>query len=246
MSVANRGRSRKSKRKYRRRTLRQRGGSIQRIIYTFWTGRNEIPPSRKKCLEELTAKSGCKVQVVNPDNLDSYILPDAPLHPGYEFLSQVHKSDYLRTYFMHFHGGGYSDMKATTGDWNKAFDDIIHKRDILINSYHEPDPNGVHGTHYARSLWKELPGTCAFIMRPKSEFTTAWYTQMIQKMDDKLEALKKHPAKDPRATPKSQPGYPLQWTELLADIFHPLACDYRGKYLFTVPPPDFNKKWKNA
>ena len=69
---------------------------------------------------------------------------------------------------------------------------------------------------------------------------------MIKKMDDKLEALKKHPAKDPRATPNCQPGYPLQWTELLADIFHPLACDYRGKYLFTVPPPDFNKKWKNT
>lgn len=242
---------RKGSRKYKRKSLKTRrirrkqmGGSIDRIIYVFWTGSTEMSPNRKEMFDTLKAKVGCKIQLITPDNLSNYILKDHPLHEGYNLLSEVHRSDYLRTYFMHFHGGGYSDVKTTTGDWNKAFDDILQKDNILINGYHEPGPGGVHGGQLAKSLWKEIPGTCAFIMRPRSEFTTAWYEQMIQKMDEKLPALKKHPATHPRATPHVQPGYPIDWTELLADIFHPLVCNFRDRVLFTVPIPDFSKEHK--
>lgn len=239
---------RKSTRKYKRKTRRTRrrqfGGGIDRIIYTFWTGATEMSPNRKECLDQLHATAGCKVQLITPDNLTPYILPDHPLHEGYNLLSEVHRSDYLRTYFMHFHGGGYSDVKRTTGDWNKAFDDILQNSDILINGYHEPSPAGVHGSSHARSLWKEIPGTCSFIMRPRSEFTTKWYDQMIKKMDEKLADLKKHPGTNPRATPHVQPGYPIEWTELLGDIFHPLTCNFRDRFLFTVPIPDFSKEHK--
>jgi hypothetical protein len=237
----------KSNQKRRRRTrrIRQKGAArnIDRIIYTFWTGKNKIPSNRQECLDDLIANCGCKVQVVNPDNLKSFLLPDEPLHPGYDYLSEVHRSDYLRCYFMHFKGGGYSDMKATTGDWNKAFDDMNANDTVLINSYHEPGPEGVHGGEHAKSLWKELPGTCAFIMPPKTEFTKEWYTKMIAVMDAKLEQLKANPATDPRATPEKQPGYPIAWTELLADIFHPLSCNYRDRFLFTTPIPNLSKKW---
>jgi hypothetical protein len=203
-----------------------------------------MSPNRKKCLDHLVANAGCKVQLITPENITPYILADHPLHEGYNLLSEVHRSDYLRTYFMHFHGGGYSDVKFTTGDWNKAFDDILQKDDILINGYHEPSPTGVYGGAYAKSLWKEIPGCGAYIMRPKTEFTTQWYGQMIKKMDEKLADLKKHPATHPRATPEVQPGYPIGWTELLADIFHPLTCNFRDKILFTVPIPDFSKEHK--
>lgn len=236
--------TRKSKRKTRRTRRRQYGGSIDRIIYTFWTGETEMSPNRKKCLDHLVANAGCDVKVITPANVTPYILADHPFHEGYNLLSQVHRSDYLRTYFMHFHGGGYSDIKFTTGDWNKAFDDILQNDTIFVNGYHEPSPTGVYGGPHAKSLWKEIPGTGAFIMRPKTEFTKQWYGQMIKKMDEKLEDLKKHPATHPRATPEVQPGYPIGWTELLADIFHPLICNFRDKLLFTVPIPDFSKEHK--
>jgi len=71
-------------------------------------------------MEEIT---GCKVCCVYKDDLSKYIL-EHPLHEAYEYLSETHKADYLRTYFMHFYGGGYSDIKRSSGSWLKAFDDL--------------------------------------------------------------------------------------------------------------------------
>ena len=216
---------------------------LPRIIYTFWTGTNKIPSNRQECLDDLIANCGCKVQLVNPGNLASFILPDSPLHPGYQYLSDVHRSDYLRCYFMHFYGGGYSDMKATSGDWNMAFEDINANNNILINGYHELSPDGVTSGEYPKSLWKEIPACGAYIIRPNTDFTREWYNQMISLMNNKLEQLKANPATSPRATPESQPGYPIGWSEILGDIFHPLTCNYRDRIIFTTPPPNMSKQW---
>jgi hypothetical protein len=80
-------------------------------IYVFWTGDNDMSSNRIKCLEDLKKRSEANVILVNNKNLHEYILKSNPLHPSYGYLSETHKSDYLRTYFMHFHGGGYSDVK---------------------------------------------------------------------------------------------------------------------------------------
>ena len=53
--------------------------------------------------------------------LDKYILQEHPLHQSFNYLSETHKADYLRTYFMRFHGGGYSDIKKTSGSWIDSF-----------------------------------------------------------------------------------------------------------------------------
>jgi hypothetical protein len=179
--------------------------------------------------------AGCKVALVKPDNLDTYLLPDKPLHPAYQYLSEVHKSDYLRTYFMHFKGGGYSDVKKFKGDWNKAFDDINAQGDMFLNGYHELSPDDVAGDERSKSLWQKVPGNNIYIVRPGTEFTTKWYTRMIEVLDSKLEALKANPAKLQRATFVSQPGYPLGWAEILGSIFHTLCSDYTDKFLFTAP-----------
>ena len=68
---------------------------------------------RKKCLDSIKQNIGVKVILITPNNLDKYILKDYPLHKSYKYLSEVHKSDYLRTYFMHHYGGGYTDIKNT-------------------------------------------------------------------------------------------------------------------------------------
>lgn len=38
-------------------------------------------------------------------------------------MSNVHKSDYLRSYFMNFYGGGYADVKIYSQDnnWRACF-----------------------------------------------------------------------------------------------------------------------------
>ena len=236
-------RSRSRKISIARRT--QRGGDpIKKIIYCFWTGTNAMPANRKACLDNLIASAGCKVQLVDPTNLKTFLVPDAPLHEAYQYLSATHKSDYLRTYFMHFLGGGYSDIKNTTADWNTAFDDLNAQPKMLLNGYHEPSSDGVKGDKSVKEHWRELPGNCAYIIRPKTEFTQKWYDLLIQKLDSKLEALKKHPANSPQSTPQTTPGYPIEWTEILGDIFHPLTYSYRGQFLFTTPIPDFSKPWR--
>jgi len=91
-----------------------------------------MSPQRKECLDFILANAKCEVVLVRPDNLDKYVLPDQPIHPAYQYLSETHKADYLRTYFMHFLGGGYTDIKKFEGDWNKAFDDINAREDIFL------------------------------------------------------------------------------------------------------------------
>lgn len=79
--------------------------------------------TRKNCLIALKERSQCEVVLVTPDNLNDYILPDHPLHESYKYLSFTHKADYLRTYFMHFHGG-YCDIKDPGADWNNTFNPL--------------------------------------------------------------------------------------------------------------------------
>jgi len=213
------------------------GDKIKRIVYCFWTGTNEMSPKRKECLDFILANAKCEVVLVRPDNLDKYVLPDQPIHPAYKYLSETHKADYLRTYFMHFLGGGYTDIKKFEGDWNKAFDDMNAREDIFLNGYHEKSEDGVAGDERAKLLWKQLPANCAYIVRPKTEFTTKWYTRMVEVLDSKLDQLKKYPATNQQATPDNSPGYPIEWAEILGRIFHNLACDYLDKFLFTVPIP---------
>lgn len=77
-------------------------------------------------IEQLKTITECNIIFIDKNNLKNYILHDYPLHNGYEYLSAVHKADYLRTYFMNFYGGGYSDIKKTTGSWKKSFEDLYN------------------------------------------------------------------------------------------------------------------------
>ena len=87
-------------------------GKVDRVIYVFWTGDNEITPNRLKGIESLQRVSRVKVQLITPKNLPQYIKADDPLPKAYQFLSLNHRSDFLRGYFMYHYGGGYADIKT--------------------------------------------------------------------------------------------------------------------------------------
>ena len=201
-------------------------------IYCFWTGNNEMTQNRKNCLQQLVNTSKCKVILVTPHNLHEYILPDVPLHEAYQYLSQTHKADYLRTYFMHFHGGGYSDIKKTTGSWEKSFEDL-RQSNCWICGYPEV-PNGVGYAPHA-DKWRELIGNGAYICKPKTPLTTEWYNDMIALLDKKLPELKLNPAKHPRDHKSEHSKYPIGWIEMLGEIFHRVAYKYKEYVLNTLP-----------
>lgn len=205
------------------------------IIYCFWTGTNEMSQNRKVSIEQLIHTSECKVILVTMENLHEYILPDTPLHPSYEFLSETHKADYLRTYFMNFYGGGYSDIKKTTGSWKKAFTDLKNSDTYWICGY----PEVCGGVAYSGGDWKELIGNGAYISKPNTPLTNEWYSEMITLLDKKLPELRLNPSKFPQDC-KEVSNYPIEWNEMLGRIFHKVADKYKHHLLRTLPISIFN------
>jgi hypothetical protein len=207
-------------------------------IYCFWTGSNEITPNRVNCLEQLKATTNCEVILVTKDTLPNYILPDHPLHEAYQYLSETHKADYLRTYFMNFYGGGYTDIKYTTGSWTPAFDDL-HNSDAWMNGYKEGD-SGCIAYPPVAEYWNELIGNGAYIAKPRTPLTEEWYSAMITFLDSRLEKLRLNPARYPRDGYSGSTNYPIAWAEMLGFIFHRVSFTYRDKLLKTVPTPIFH------
>ena len=128
---------------------------MERKIYCFWTGSNEMSENRRRSLDSMEEITGCKVLCIYKDDIKKYIIPEHPLHEAYEYLSETHKADYLRTYFMHFYGGGYSDIKRSSGSWLKAFDDLENS-DKWINGYSEITPLHIAGPPEAQKRFREF------------------------------------------------------------------------------------------
>jgi len=188
--------------------------------------------ARKDCLEQLKRISESKVVLITKETLSDYILHDHPLHPAYEYLSETHKSDYLRTYFMNFYGGGYSDVKQTTGSWTTAFEQLANSN-AWICGYPEIDG----GVAYVPviSFWRELIGNGAYICKPRTPLTEEWYAAMLALLDTKLEELRKHPSSFPQDCAERGTGYPIEWNEMLGRIFHRICYKYKDSLLNTLP-----------
>ena len=203
-------------------------------LYCFWTGNNKMSKDRKRCFYSLK-NSGLNVILITPKNLNKYL--SVPLHPAYKYLSETHKADYLRCYFMHFHGGAYSDIKYTTKSWVKSFKLLEKNKNAYANGYRE-NKNGVAKINdnklYQDNFYK-LIGNGGYIFKANTPLTRKWYIKMIEKMDSIHEKIKKYPSKSPQQVYSKEYPYPLEWSELLGNIFHPIVYEYHKNLLYTVP-----------
>lgn len=111
-------------------------------IFCFWTGSNELSANRQRGLSSLRSNSGVSIELINESNLRDWILPEHPLPEGYQYLSFVHRSDYLRSYFMYHYGGGYSDIKFCSNSWVSAFDRLNSSEKTGLG-YPERSPHAV-------------------------------------------------------------------------------------------------------
>jgi len=216
---------------------------VPRIVFIFWTGNNPITPKRKINIEQLKNTVGVPVLMVDVNNLNSFLLAGHSLHEGYQYLSEVHKADYLRCYFMNHYGGGYCDIKASKGSWEDGFNDIQSNPNIYLNGSPEIGPHGIPdacGTQ-VKNLWTKLVSVCSFICRARTPLTLKWYNQMLSKMDTKLNLLIQHPSKSiiDHTGNQLEDGtiskYPLEWAELLAVIFHPIQVEFISNIIHTLP-----------
>jgi len=183
------------------------------VLTCFWTDETPMSEQRQRRLQELREFAApVRVRILTPETIPSLRRPGAPFHPAYPYLSAVHRADYLRCYLMHFHGGGYTDVKSyMVGSWLNAFREMDARPDILLS-------------------WR-YPGG-AMIGRPNTELTWRWYTEVCRRLDLHLPALKAYPGRPPPFTHKDvDPAYPLGWTELLLDVLGPLAAESSGRVL---------------
>lgn len=190
------------------------GEKAPEVIYCFWTGDNPLTENRKKGIKALEENAGVPVKLITPENLAQYIKPEFPLHKGYELLSFVHRSDYLRCYFMHHYGGGYADIKPFNHSWKPAFEELNSKKDKHIIGYPELLYGGLtpvkHNFLADKSIYKNyeerlnsekmvfkdltkhtplLVGTCSFICKPNTNFTKEWYEELHKRMDTAYDFL---------------------------------------------------------
>jgi hypothetical protein len=150
---------------------------------------------------------------------------------------------------MHHHGGGYMDVKGIDRSYEKYFDELIDNDNIWAVGYTEIGPQAVAELPGAfgielRNNWKKLIGNCAYIFRPNTPLTQEWYESLHNILDQKLPELKKYPAKFPQDTYGASfngraSQYPIRWTEILGDIFHPLCYKYRTHISHKLPPVIF-------
>lgn len=208
---------------------------VEKVIYCFWTGKNEMSENRKRCFDSICQNAGVPVKLINPDNLQEYILPEHPLHPAFQYLSTNHKSDYLRGYFMHFYGGGYCDIKTIVQSWSECFD-LLNKSDKYLIGYPELNEEcSAYGDidnpvlkHEVKQKWPLLVGNGAFICRPHTKLTEEWFAEQNRRLDNFYEDVNAHPAIDPFGQGN---GYPIPWLHLQGSIFHPLCLKYHNKMI---------------
>jgi hypothetical protein len=215
---------------------------MQKIIYTFWTGENEMSEARRNCLKSMD-RAGVGIALITPNTLPSFIIE--PLHDAFQYLSLVHKSDYLRCYFMHHYGGGYQDIKFIKNSWVRSFNDF-EQSDKDIVGYREVQPNHVAPVGgdleiLLKQNYKKLIGCGAFICAPKTEFTTQWINRMHKELDKYLDDLRRNPGN----IMGDNPNYPLKWTQIMGNIFHPLCLELIDNIGYDERiKPDFGRAYR--
>lgn len=208
---------------------------VDRVIYIFWTGDNEITPNRMKGIESMEKVCGVEVKLITPKNLPDYIKEEDPLPEAYQYLSLNHKSDYLRSYFMYHYGGGYADIKPHTHSWVPAFEKL-DQSDAYVASYPEVGfmGAGYHSIEHKELrrdvfvYWRYLVGNCAFICRPHTRFTAEWHTAVKNHILAYSARVKEHPAQDVFGTNKD---YPIPWASVQGGIYHPFCLKYKDRLL---------------
>lgn len=199
-----------------------------RRLFLLWTGDNEIPLNRRTGITSIReVNPDLEVVLVTPESLADWVVPDHPLHPTCEHLSLVHRSDYLRAYLLHHHGGGYADVKPMTGGFGPAIELLGSDRDAWMVGYREVSSDLVGGRDARlgpelRRRYRSIAGAGAFATRPGTPLTGEWLREIERRLAYYAEDLAEHPG-DVFGT---NPGYPIQWIELGADVLYPLELKH--------------------
>lgn len=204
--------------------------NAKEVIYIFWTGNNEISANRSRGIKSIKEKSGVEVILVTPSNLDNYILDQYPLHPAYEYLSLIQKSDYLRCYFMLHHGGGYVDIKICLNSWIKIFEEL-NSSDKWCIGKREEHSGGVAtiGGNIGADCKKyhnNLISNGGYAYKKKSPIAKEWMDEIHSRLDFFMPELVINPGDE-----FGSGDYPIPWAFLAGCTMAPLILKYHDKVI---------------
>ncbi|MEH6564954.1 MAG: capsular polysaccharide synthesis protein [Halopseudomonas sp.] len=217
------------------------------VVWCFWW-QGAMNENRLQSLEMMRKNLGVPVVLVGADNIGEYLVEGAPLHPAFSYLSDVHKSDYIRIYFLHHYGGGWHDIKPTGTSYFDAWDvfadpDVyfLGKPEIEGGAAQVYDSQG----NYMPSVWKDLVATNRWVGRAYTPMSYSLYESINAVLDAHLNKLSKYPARKAYSHVNDKYNskwyrkllgsqYPLQWT-LFGDVFHPLNYKFRNNVSRALP-----------
>ena len=222
-------------------------------IFCLWTGENAMSSDRLNAFNSIK-NTGLQVIFIDRLNLNDWILEDYQLHSAFKYLSAVHKADYLRCYLMHHYGGGYTDIKVTIEPWISHFNELMSSEHLLCGYKEKSVIDTARGRGIVKDIWlainyRRLVGNGAYICKPNTVFTKAWMNKVNSILDIKLELLARFPARHLRdfhhkkLNNNTISRYPLRWTEICGEVFHPLCLQYRNKILKHLPAPNFKSPY---
>lgn len=192
-------------------------------VWMFWTGNNPMSAVHRLCLASARKNAGVEVRLVTPGALTS-LVPEG-VHPAYEHLSLVHRADYLRCYCLHHYGGAYLDL------------DVVCLKS-LAPLWRQLEDGDLWAVGYRGMSQGEVICNSAFgPFRARTPLTSAWYASVIEVLDAHLPALRRCSRKNAgRLNVRGDvPGYPLHWTQLLAETLNPAQQTYRTHISTQLP-----------
>lgn len=207
--------------------------SVPIRIWCAWTGDNPLSDNRKRGLESIHQKNpDADIVLVTPENLEGYLVPEAPLHPIYPFLSLVHRSDYLRGYLVHHHGGAWADLKVQQGSLSGAIVELNADPGLWVVGAPIPGlPRAIPGESIlerdCRHNYRLLVHGAAFAARGGTPLTTQWQAEVRRRADRYLEEARRHPGGVWGLRPNvADTQYPIPWNALQAFVFEPVCLKY--------------------
>jgi len=195
--------------------------------FVVWAGDNEMSPNRQRNLQIVRERIGLPVELVTPADLDTWLVPGHPLPAAYEHLSLVHRSDYLRGYLMHHHGGAYLDVKEPLHSWLASHEQMAADPDAWVTSYRSSHADwiGKLPGRTGRDIlvhYRAMFGKGGFMMRSHTPLTAEWMARMHAVLEAKQLDLARHPG----GVFGDDEGYPLSWTDLLGRVLDPLTLKH--------------------
>ena len=226
--------------------------NVPKVVFVCWFGSkdNELPymsVNRFSAFQSLVNNIGVPVILITDKNLKFFVKEEFPIHNGFQYLSGVHKSDYIRCYLLLHYGGGYHDIKYRNDSWEHcwAIDDWMYDDEIWMFGRREKYEGGIGyppGMKHIQKEYARLATMGWIICKPNTIYLHELMNKIHETLDYHLENLKKYPAKLPGGYYADKPfdfappnSYPLRWLEILGEIFHPLMLKYNKHIKFGIP-----------